>query len=187
MIAKEIKRGMIVVYDGAPCMIEGVVVQTPSARGAATLYKFRARNLLTKTKVDFVLKGAESLNEADFQRRAVKYLYADMEKMYFMDEENYEQYELTHDEVGDEKNYLTEDLEGVLVLIYNEMPVGIAVPFTIVLKIVQCDPGVKGNSATSRTKPATLETGLVIQVPEYIEEGTLVKVDSRTGEYLSRA
>lgn len=187
MIAKEIKRGMIVVYEGSPCMIEGVMVQTPSARGAATLYKFRSRNLLTKNKVDFVLKGTESLDEADFQKRGVKYLYADTEKLYFMDEQNYEQYELTLEEVGDEKLYLTEELEGVQVLIYNDAPVGIAVPFTIVLKIVQCDPGVKGNSATSRNKPATLETGLVVMVPEYIEEGTVIKVDSRTGEYLSRA
>lgn len=187
MIAKEIKRGMIMVYEGSPCMVEGVTVQTPSARGAATLYKFRARNLLTKNKVDFTMKGMETLDEADFQKRGVKYLYADTEKMYFMDEQNYEQYELTLEEVGDEKNYLIEDLEGVQVLIYNDLPVGIAVPITITLKIVQCDPGVKGNSATSRNKPATLETGLVVMVPEYIEEGTSIKVDSRTGEYLSRA
>lgn len=187
MIAKDIKRGMIMVYNGEPCMMEGVMVQTPSARGAATLYKFRARNLLSKQKVDITLKGGESLDEADFRKRAVKYLYADPEKMYFMDEENYEQYELTHEEVGEEKNYLTEELEGIMVLIYNDQPVGISVPFTITLKIVQCDPGVRGNSATSRSKPATLETGLIIQVPEYIEEGTLVKIDSRTGEYLSRA
>lgn len=187
MIAKDIKRGMIVVSDGAPCMIEGVMVQTPSARGASTLYKFRARNLLTKQKVDIVLRGGDSLTEADFRARAVKYLYEDPDKAYFMDEENFEQYELTHDEVGDEKFYLTESLEGVQVLIYNDMPVGIRVPFTIVLKVVECDPGVRGNSATSRSKPAKLETGLVIQVPEYIDEGTVIKVDSRTGEYLSRA
>lgn len=187
MIAKDIKRGMIVVSDGQPCMIESLTVQSPSARGAATLYKFRARNLLTKQKVDIVLRGGDSLNEADFRVRAVKYLYADPEKMYFMDEENFEQYELTHEEVGDEKNYLTEELEGVQVLIYNDSPVGIRVPFTILLKVVECEPGVRGNSATSRAKPAKLETGLMIQVPEYIDEGTVIKVDSRTGEYLSRA
>ena len=187
MIAKDIKRGMIMVYNDEPCMIVGVLVQTPSARGAATLYKFRARNLLSKQKVDITLRSGESLNEADFRKRSVKYLYSDPEKMYFMDEENYEQYELTIDEVGEEKMYITEELEGIQVLIYNDGPVGIAVPFTITLKITHCDPGVRGNSATSRNTPATLETGLQIMVPEYIEEGTLVKVDSRTGEYLSRA
>ena len=187
MIAKDIKRGMIVVSDGSPCMIESVTVQSPSARGGATLYKYRTRNLLTKQKVDIVLRGGDSLPEADFRVRAVKYLYADPEKMYFMDEENFEQYELTLDEVGDERFYLIEELEGVQVQIYNDLPVGIRVPFTIALKVVECEPGVRGNSATSRSKPAKLETGLMIQVPEYIDEGTVIKVDSRTGEYLSRA
>ncbi|MDO4576049.1 MAG: elongation factor P [Planctomycetia bacterium] len=187
MIAKEIKRGMIVVSNGEPCMIEGVNVQTPSARGAATLYKFRARNLLNKQKVDFTLKGTESMNEADFSKREVKYLYNDPEKFYFMDNENYEQYEIPVDDIGDDKFYLKEDLEGLYVMIYNDAPVGISLPFTVVLKITQCDPGVKGNSATSRAKPATLETGLVVMVPEYIEEGTVIKVDSRTGEFLGRA
>ena len=187
MIAKDIKRGMIVVSDGAPCMIESVTVQSPSARGASTIYKYRARNLLTKQKVDVVLRGGDSIPEADFRVRGVKYLYADPDKMYFMDEENFEQYELTLDEVGDDRFYLTEELEGVQVQIYNDQPVGIRVPFTITLKVTECEPGVRGNSATSRAKPAKLETGLMVMIPEYIDEGTLVKVDSRTGEYLSRA
>ena len=83
--------------------------------------------------------------------------------------------------------YLTENLEGVQALIYNDQCVGIQLPLTVELKVVQCDPGIKGASATSRTKPATLETGLVVQVPEYLAEGERIKVDTRTGEYLSRA
>ncbi len=187
MIAKNVKRGMIMVYEGNPVIIEGLFVQTPSARGASTLYKFRARNLLTKQKVDFTLKGDDNMNEADFMKRNVKFSYADAEKMYFMDEENFEMYELTFEEVADEKPYITEELEGIQVMIYNDLPVGVSVPVSIALKITQCDPGVKGNSATSRNKPATLETGLTVMVPEYIEEGTVIRVDSRTGEYLGRA
>ncbi len=187
MLAKEIKRGAIVNYNGAPCIIESVSVQTPSARGAATFYKYRSRNLITKQKVDITLRGGEGLDEADFQRRPVKYLYADASDMIFMDQENYEQYSLPKEDIEDESNYITEELEGLLALIYNDQCVGVQVPVAVELKVTQCDPSVKGDSATGRTKPATVETGLVVQVPEYLKEGEVIKVDTRTGEYLSRA
>ncbi len=186
MIAKEIKRGHIVNYNGAPCMIETVNVQTPSARGAATIYKFRARNLSTKQKVDITLRGGESLDEADFQRRGAKYLYADATHLHFMDEKNYEQYAIAKEDLTEETPYLTEELEGILALIYNEQCIGVQLPAAVELKVVQCDPGIKGASATARTKPATLETGLVVQVPEYLSQGETIKVDTRSGEYLSR-
>ncbi len=187
MLAKEIKRGTIVNFNDAPCIIETISVQSPSARGASTFYKYRARNLVTKQKVDITLRGGESLDEADFQRRPVKYLYADGSSLVFMDDENFEQYPMPKEEIEDEAQYLTEDLEGVSVLIYNDQPVGIQVPMTVELKVTQCDPGVKGNSATSRSKPATLETGMIVQVPEYLSQGETIKVDTRTGQYLSRA
>jgi elongation factor P len=187
MIAKDIKRGSVVSYGDAPCMIESVSVQSPSARGAATYYKFRARNLITRQKVDITLRGGESLAEADFQRRAVKMMYADAAEMHFLDQVDFNQYSLPVEDLPDEKNYLTDQLEGVLALIHNDQCIGIQLPAAVELTITQCDPAVRGNSATSRTKPATLETGLVIQVPEYLAEGTTVKVDTRTGEFLSRA
>jgi len=187
MIAKDIKRGAVVVYNGAPCMIEGVNVQSPSARGAATLYKFRARNLVTKQKVDITLKGGESLHEADFSRREVKYLYADADECVFMDNLDYNQYNVKKEDIAEELNYITEELEGVRALIYNDECVGIEIPTTIELKVTRCDPAARGNSATSRTKPATLQTGLEIQVPEYLEEGETIKVDSRTGDFIGRA
>ncbi len=187
MIAKDIKRGAIVNFNGAPCMIETVSVQSPSARGAATFYKYRARNLITKQKVDITLRGGEMLDEADFQRRPIKFLYSDASDMIFMDQENYEQYSLAKEDIEDESNYINEELESLLALIYNDQCVGVQVPVAVELKVVQCDPSVKGDSATGRTKPATLETGLVVQVPEYLKEGEVIKVDTRSGEYLSRA
>jgi elongation factor P len=186
MIAKDIKNGHIVVYNGAPCLIAAVTVQSPSARGAATFYKFRARNLITKQKVDITLRGGDTLPEADFRKRPVKFMYADATHCHFLDQEDYNQYALGRDDVADESPYLTEALEGVLASIYNDECVGIQLPTAVVLKVVQCDPGIKGASATARTKPATLETGLVVQVPEYLSQGEMVKVDTRTGEYLSR-
>lgn len=185
--AKQIKPGAVVVVDGAPVLVEGLSVQTPSARGAATLYKFRGRNVVTRTKVDFTLKGDEGLDEADFQRRPAQVIYTDTDYMHMMDAETFEQYEVPLEDVGDQLPYISEGLEGVRVLIYNDAPVGIDIPSTVELEILQCDPGIKGNSATSRTKPATLQTGLVVQVPEYIKQGERIKVDTRTGEYLSRA
>lgn len=187
MLAKEIKNGSVVVYSGSPVLIESVSVQSPSARGAATLYKFRGRNLVTRQKTDITLKGTESLDQADFQRRPVQFMYADPTHVHLLDQRDYNQYSLLAEDVAQEMNYVTEGLEGLLALIYNNECVGLQVPTTVELKITECDPGVKGNSATGRTKPATLETGLIVHVPEYLSQGEVIKVDTRTGQYLSRA
>ncbi|NLX54866.1 MAG: elongation factor P [Planctomycetaceae bacterium] len=187
MQAKEIKPGAIVNYEGAPVMIEGIHVQTPSARGAATLYKFRGRNLVTKQKMDITLKGGESLDEADFGRRSVKFMYADATHVHILDQEDFNQYSLPLEDVQREMEYVTAELEGMLALIYNDECVGLQLPTAVELTITECDPGVRGNSATGRTKPARLETGILVQVPEYIKQGERIKVDTRTGEYLSRA
>ena len=187
MLAKEVKTGSVVVFDGNPVIIEKISVQSPSARGAATLYNFRARNVVTRNKIDIKVKGTENLAEADFQRRNVQMMYTDPSHIFLMDQENYQQYELPLDDIADQLPYITESLEGMRALIYNDACVGLDIPASVELAITQCDPGVKGNSATSRTKPATLETGLIVQVPEYIKEGEKLKIDTRTGEYLSRA
>jgi elongation factor P len=186
MIAKDIKNGTVLNYNNAPCIIESISVQSPSARGAATIYKYRARNLVTKAKIDIVLRGGESLDEANFERRPIRFMYADASHMHFLDQQDYNQYSLPLDDVANEAQYLTEDLEDVQALIYNDECVGLQLPVVVHLKVTQCDPGVKGISATGRTKPATLQTGLVVQVPEYMAEGDTVKVDTRTGEFLSR-
>lgn len=187
MLAKDIKPGAVVNYQSTPCLIETVSVQSPSARGAATMYKYRARNLLTKQKVDIVLRGGESLDEADFERRSVKYMYGDATHVHFLDEQDYNQYALGVQDISSETRFLTPELEGVQVMLYNGECIGLQLPTVVELKVTQCDPGVRGNSATSRTKPATLETGHVVQVPEYLSEGETVKVDTRSGDYLSRA
>ena len=187
MLAKDTKPGAIVKQNDTPLIIESVTVQTPSARGGATLYKFRARNLLTQQKTDLSCKGTDSLKEADFQRREVSLMYADGDQVHFLDQKDYNQYSLPLADLTHEMQFITEDLQGMLALIYNEACVGLQLPTTVELEVTQCDPGVKGNSATSRTKPAKLETGLSVQVPEYLKQGEKIKVDTRSGEYLSRA
>ena len=187
MQAKEIKTGTVVVYNDSPVIIEQLSVQTPSARGAATLYKFRGRNLVSRQKVDITLKGGESLPDADFERRGVSLMYADATHLHLMDLENYSQYDIALEDIEEQAKYMTESLEGILALIYNDECVGVQIPPAVEMEITYCEPGVKGNSATGRTKPATLETGLIIQVPEYLKQGEKIKVDTRTNEFLSRA
>lgn len=187
MLAKDLKPGGIVLHNDTPHMVEAVTVQSPSARGGSTLYKFRARNLVTKQKSDFTCKGTDNLDEADFQRREVTLMYSDGDQIHFLDSGDYNQYSLAAADIANEMQYVTEDLAGMLALIYNEECIGLQLPATVHLKITECDPGVKGNSATSRTKPAKLETGLTIQVPEYLKQDEIVKVDTRTGDFLGRA
>ncbi len=187
MLAKEMKTGTVVVNNGSPVIIEGIAVQSPSARGAATLYKFRGRDLITRQKIDFVLKGTDNLPEADFHKRVVKMMYKDSEAIHLLDQEDYNQFSLSLEDAGEQLQYVTESLEGMFALIYEGECVGLQLPSAVELTITQCDPTTRGNSATARTKPATLETGLVVQVPEYIKEGERIKVDTRTCEFLSRA
>ncbi len=187
MLAKDLKPGVVFKYNDAPHILESVTVQSPSARGGNTLYKFRARNLVTKQKSDLVCKGTDQLEDADFQKRDVTLMYTDAEAVHLLDAVDYNQYSIALADVENEMKYVCEGLEGLIALVYNGECVGVQVPATVELTISQTDPGVKGNSATGRTKPATLETGCQIQVPEYLKEGERIKVDTRTHEFLGRA
>lgn len=185
--AKDFKRRMVVEIDGAPHMIEHIQVQTPSARGAATLYKVKARNLKTRNRIEKAFRGADSLAESSFERRPVQYLYRDPDGFHFMDSANFDLFSLLADDLKELAPYMTENMEGVESLVVDEEVIGIEIPDTIDAAIVDTAPGVKGNSATGRTKPATLASGHPIQVPEHLDPGTVVRIDTRTGEYIGRA
>jgi elongation factor P len=177
---------MVVEIDGAPHMIEHIQVQSPSARGASTLYKVKARNLKTGNRVEKSYKGTETLVESSFERRAIQYLYKDPDNYYFMDSTDFAQFSFSTAELEDLAPYMSENMAGIEALIVDDEPIAIELPDTVDLEIVDTAPGVRGNSATGRTKPATLSTGAVIQVPEHLDGGVIVKVDTRTGEYLGR-
>jgi elongation factor P len=185
--AKDFKRRMVVEIDGTPHMIEQIQVQTPSARGAATLYKIKARNLKTQARVEKSYRGTDALNESSFERRDIQYLYRDADALHFMDSANYNQFSITADELRDQVPFMTENMEGVQAMVVDDEVIAIELPDTVELPIVETTPGVRGNSATGRTKPATLSTGFVVQVPEHLDQGTTVRVDTRTGDYLGRA
>ena len=185
--ASDLKKGDVVKIEGDPHMVETVKVQTPSARGAVTLYKVRFRNLTTKRKIDQSLHGDDMLDEADFERRQVQYLFGDASSITFMDLQDYSQFTLTKEEIEEEWPYLTEGLEGLIAISSEGRVLGLEIPTFINLEIVETRPSVKGGSVTARTKPATLSTGLVVQVPEYMAVGEIIRVDTRTGEYASKA
>ena len=185
--ASDLKKGDVVRIDGDPHIVETVKVQTPSARGAVTLYKVRFRNLKTKRKIDQSLHGGDVLPEADFERRPVQWLFGDASSITFMDLQDYGQFTLAKDDIEDEWPYLTEGVEGLIAISSEGRVLGLEIPTFINLEIIETRPSVKGGSVTARTKPATLTTGLVVQVPEYMSAGEIIRVDTRTGEYASKA
>ena len=169
--AKDFKRRMVVEIDGAPHMIEHIQVQTPSARGAATLYKIKARNLKTKLRVEKAYRGTDGLPESSFERRPIQFLYRDPDGFHFMDSGDFNQFSFPADELREQAPYMTENMEGIESLVVDDEVIAIELPDTVEMTIVETAPGVRGNSATGRTKPATPTTGHIIQVPEHLDQG----------------
>ena len=186
MLVKQFASGGVITVIGAPHIIESVEKHTPSARGAATIYKVRCRNLLTQMKTDLSCKGEDSYDEPDFRQQEVQYLYKEGNDYVFMDVESFDQFPLAADIIGDDKYYLIEDMEGISALILEDRIVGIRLPDVVEQELVECDPAIKGQSATNRGKSAKTQTGLEIQVPEYMEQGEIVRIDTRTGKFLGR-
>jgi elongation factor P len=181
------KRGAIVAIDGVPHAVETLKVSTPSARGATSLYHFRLRNLSTKHKRDCSCKGDEMFDDCHFEKRAVQYSYATGDIHTFMDLEDYSEIAFNAEDISGELPYITEEMEGIQVLVSDGKSLGLELPPVAELDVTECDPSIRGASATARTKPATLSTGLVVQVPEYLSSGETIRVDTRSGEFLGRA
>ena len=187
MKASELKSGTVVQIDGRSIFIREVQVQTASSRSGNTLYKARGRDLRSKQKFERSFKGDETLQPAEFERRPVQFLFKDNDACTFMDTETYEQHSLDNDALEDELLYLTEGIEGVYAMLVEGQLLGIELPATVALEITETAPAIKGASASARTKPATLSTGLVVQVPEYLPPDETIKVNTLTGEFISRA
>ena len=185
--ASDLKRGHIVDINNIPHAVKKVEAKSPSARGAATLYKVRFTNLKTGQKLDESYKGDDLLKEIDCNRVEVQYSYMDGESYVFMNMEDYSQYNLNPDELEGQIEYLFEGLEGITALLVEDNILGIELPQSVSLEVVETAPGIKGASASARTKPAKLSTGVEVQVPEYLETGEIIKVNTETGKFMSRA
>ena len=187
MKASELKRGLVLDLDGRKILIKQLDVQSPSSRSGSTLYKVRGHDILGKQKFEARYKGDENIDTVDFGRRAVQFLYRDGDGCTFMDKESFEQHTLADDLLEEELRYLHENLDGILAMVADGAILGIELPATVNLEITETAPGMKAASSSARTKPATLSTGLVVQVPEYLTPGEVIKVNTATGEFMSRA
>ncbi len=184
--AGDLKRGMLIDFNGIPHVVKKVEAKSPSSRGASTLYKVRLNNLQTGQKRDESYKTDDMLKEADCTRVAVQYSYKDGDMVTFMNMEDYSQYSLNEDDLEGQIGYLSEGLEGITALLMDGNVLGIELPASVSLEIIETSPKIKGASASSRTKPATLSTGIEIQVPEYLDVGEVIKVNTSTGKFMSR-
>jgi len=185
--ANELKRKLNLLVDGHPYTVVDVHYATPSARGASTLVKVKLRSLLNGLMQEKTFKTAEKFEEPDIERTPVAFLYTSGREYHFMDNGSYEQFFLTEEQLGDQKYYLKEGME-MNALKYNGRVVSLELPAAVELKVADTEPSIKGASASGRsTKKATLETGLETLVPLYIEPGTLVRVNTQTGEVTGRA
>ena len=180
----EFRKGLKVQIDGNPfIMIECQFVKP--GKGQA-LYKCKLRDLNRGTVLERTYKNGDELEAADIHETDVSFLYEMGDTFFFMDKESYEQYELPKEKIDDAWKYLLPDMPCKM-LLYNDAPIGVTPPNHVILKVEYTEPAVRGNTATNVTKPARLETGAEIKVPLFIEPGEKIKVDTRTGEYLSRA
>ncbi len=179
----EFRAGLKILIDGDPCQIVENQFVKPG-KGQA-FNRVKIRNLKTGRVVDRTYKSGESVEAADVVEVELQYLYSDGELWHFMDQQSFEQHAAGPSAVEDARQWLKEE-DRCAVTLFNGEPLLVAAPNFVELKIVQTDPGVRGDTAQGGVKPAELETGAVVRVPLFIEEGELIKVDTRSGEYVSR-
>jgi elongation factor P len=179
----DFRKGLKVQLEGDPYLMVECNFVKPG-KGQA-LYKCKLRNLLRDTILDRTYKSGDSLEAADIEEIQAQFLYRQGQQFCFMDNTSYEQYELGPEQVDEAWKYLK---EGMLcsMLLFNNRPIGVTPPNHVVLKITYCEPAVRGNTATNVTKPAKVETGAEISVPNFVEDGDTIKIDTRTGEYIER-
>jgi elongation factor P len=178
----EFKKGLRIMFDGQPYAIVDFQHVKPGKGGAFVRTKLKHMRL--GKVIDNTFRAGEKVDLVDFDDKTMQFLYKD-DRYHFMDTESYEQVSLSADEVGDARDYLKENIE-VQVLYIDGSPVTVELPNFVEIAIARTDPGVRGDTAQGGTKPATLETGAVINVPLFLNEGDVVKVDTRTGDYLGR-
>ena len=182
--ASDLKKGIKIELEGEPYIITDFEFSKPG-KGQA-IYRVRMKNLLTGYSIDKSYRSNDKFQPANVSNLKLQYSYFDGTNYVFMDPETFENYAVNAELMEDKKDYLMENMEvdGTL---YNEMVIDVTLPSFVEMKVTRSDPGVKGDTATNATKPATMETGLEIKVPLFVNEGDVIRIDTRTGEYLGRA
>ena len=184
LLATRLKKGMIIKLDNELFRIHDLMHVTPgNLRG---FVRVKARNLRSQTMSEQKLRSEDVIERATLEEKEMQFLYSDGDGYHFMDTESYEQIHMSPETLGDTVGFLKNEMT-IRVEFYGEEPVGIELPQTVDLKVVETVPAIKGATATNQMKPATLETGVVVQVPPFVDEGDLIRVNTETGEYLARA
>ncbi|MGK0358448.1 MAG: elongation factor P [Bradymonadia bacterium] len=179
----EFRKNLKIEYEGSLWIIVDCQHVKPG-KGVAFV-KTRLKNLIDARTVDVNFRSGDKVGRPDVSEVTMQALYSDGESWHFMNEETYEQFAIRLEDLGEAARWLKDNV-SVGVLIYNERPIDVSVPNFVELEITSCEPGVRGDTAQGTTKPATLSTGAIVQVPLFVEEGETIKVDTRTAEYSSR-
>ncbi|RKF19841.1 elongation factor P-like protein YeiP [Alginatibacterium sediminis] len=185
--ASEVKKNAALVHNDKVFMVKEISKLTPSGRAGASLYRMRLYDVVTGLKVDESFKADEMLTLADLSRRNAMFSYIDGEEYVFMDNEDYTPYNFNQEPIADELRYIDEQTQGIQVVLVDGAPVAIELPSSVELVITETDPSIKGASASARTKPAIMSTGLSVQVPEYIATGDKIKVNTADAKFMGRA
>jgi elongation factor P len=181
--ASDLKKNLKIQIDGDPYVITEFQFVKPG-KGQA-LYRCKLKNMITGSQFERTFRSVDSFEPADLQEKRMQYLYPEGNKYCFMDLDTYEQVYLTEDQIGDTKNYMIDNLE-VEILFFGEKPLGITLPNFIDLMVTMAEPWAKGDSATGDNKPVTVETGYKVLVPPFVHEGEKIRIDTRTGAYVTR-
>ena len=181
--ASDFRKGLKVQIDGEPYIMTDFSFSKPG-KGQA-LYRARLRNMITGNAFEKTFRSNDKLEKAALEERTMQFLYKQGDEYFFMDNISFEQLEMSKAQLGDAVNFLTDNMD-VEVLQYNGRPIGVTLPNFVNLTVTQSDPWVKGDTSGSDSKPVTLETGYVVQVPPFSEEGDKLQIDTRTGVYVTR-
>lgn len=179
----DLKKGLKLTLDGDPYIVIAFDFVKPG-KGQA-LYRTKMRNMINGTILDRTYRSGETFEPASLDERQMEYLYKEGTHYTFMDQQTYEQVVMEEDSMGDAKNFLLENLK-VDVLLFGEKAIDVTLPNFVNLRVIQTDPWAKGDTSGNDSKPATVETGYVLRVPPFIEEGELITIDTRNGEYSTR-
>ena len=179
----DFRKGLKVQLDGEPYLMTQVEFVKPGKGNA--FYKCKLRNLIRNTVLDRTYKGGDSLESADVEEIEAQYLYRQGDVFVFMDSKTYDQHELSSEQVDDNWKYLKEGL-GCSLVLYNGNPISLSPPNHVELTVEYCEPGAKGDTATNVTKPVKVETGAEFLAPMFINMGNVIKIDTRTGDYVER-
>jgi len=179
----QFRKGLKIEMSGEPFVIVDFQHVKPGKGGA--FVRTKIKSLISGNVLDKTFRSGEKVEKPDLEEKKMSFLYRDESGYCFMDSETYDQMTLKEDQIGDAIDYLKENIEMDL-LFHNGTPIGIDLPMFMELEIVETDPGIRGNTASGGSKPAKLETGITVQVPLFLNGGDIVKVDTRTGDYIER-